>query len=44
MAISYRIVQEHGGKIEVASREGEGTAITVVVARWPRPGAPSGRT
>src|SRR5687768_7115339 len=27
MAISYRIVQEHGGKIEVASREGEGTAI-----------------
>lgn len=29
MAISYRIVQEHGGKIEVASREGEGTAITV---------------
>ena len=29
MAISFRIVQEHGGKIEVASREGEGTAITV---------------
>ena len=29
MAISYRIVQEHGGKIEVTSREGEGTAITV---------------
>ena len=29
MAISYRIVQEHGGKIEVATREGEGTAITV---------------
>jgi two-component system, NtrC family, sensor histidine kinase PilS len=29
MAISYRIVQEHGGKIEVASREGEGTAITI---------------
>ena len=29
MAISYRIIQEHGGKIEVASREGEGTAITV---------------
>jgi len=31
MAISYRIVQEHGGKIEVASREGVGTAITVAL-------------
>ncbi|MGZ7041268.1 MAG: two-component system sensor histidine kinase NtrB, partial [Thermoanaerobaculia bacterium] len=29
MAISYRIVQEHGGRIEVSSREGMGTAITV---------------
>src|SRR4029079_3673176 len=29
MAISYRIVQEHGGRIEVSSREGVGTAITV---------------
>jgi two-component system sensor histidine kinase PilS (NtrC family) len=29
MAISYRIVQEHGGKIDVASREGSGTTITV---------------
>jgi two-component system, NtrC family, sensor histidine kinase PilS len=29
MAISYRIIQEHGGKIEVASHEGQGTAITV---------------
>ena len=29
MAISYRIVQEHGGRIEVASREGAGTSITV---------------
>ena len=29
MAISYRIVQEHGGKIEVQSRIGEGTTITV---------------
>jgi len=29
MAISYRIVQEHGGRIEVSSREGAGTAITV---------------
>ena len=29
MAISYRIVQEHGGRIDVSSREGIGTAITV---------------
>jgi two-component system sensor histidine kinase PilS (NtrC family) len=29
MAISYRIVQEHGGRIDVASREGIGTTITV---------------
>jgi len=31
MAISYRIVQEHGGRIEVISREGAGTAITVAL-------------
>lgn len=29
MAISYRIVQEHGGRIDVESRVGQGTAITV---------------
>jgi signal transduction histidine kinase len=29
MAISYRIVQSHGGEIEVASRPGAGTTITV---------------
>ncbi|HXG57475.1 MAG TPA: ATP-binding protein [Thermoanaerobaculia bacterium] len=29
MAISYRIVQAHGGRIDVASREGEGTTITI---------------
>ena len=31
MAISYRIVQEHGGDIEVASAEGMGTMITVTL-------------
>ena len=31
MAISYRIVQEHGGKIDVTSSEGEGTAITITL-------------
>ena len=29
MAISYRIVQEHGGRIDVRSNEGVGTTITV---------------
>jgi two-component system sensor histidine kinase PilS (NtrC family) len=29
MAISYRIVQEHGGRIDVLSRQGQGTTITV---------------
>ncbi len=29
MAISYRIVQEHGGKIEVTSAEGAGSSITI---------------
>ena len=29
MAISYRIVQEHGGNISVESDEGRGTTITL---------------
>jgi two-component system sensor histidine kinase PilS (NtrC family) len=29
MAISYRIVQEHGGKIEVSTKEGLGTTIAI---------------
>ncbi|MFZ2493261.1 MAG: ATP-binding protein [Thermoanaerobaculia bacterium] len=50
MAISYRIVQEHGGRIDATSREGVGTAITVALpvvgaavregpARWLRDAA-----
>jgi len=31
MAISYRIVQEHGGRIDVSSRSGLGTVITVTL-------------
>ena len=31
MAISYRIVQEHGGRIDVESRVGQGTAIRVTL-------------
>ena len=30
-AIVYNIVQEHGGKITVKSREGEGTAVTIIM-------------
>src|SRR6266545_1554851 len=33
MAISYRIVQAHGGEIDVASRPGSGTTITVSLPR-----------
>ncbi|HUJ13083.1 MAG TPA: ATP-binding protein [Thermoanaerobaculia bacterium] len=33
MAISYRIVQSHGGQIDVASRPGAGTTITVSLPR-----------
>src|SRR5713101_4365425 len=33
MAISYRIVQAHGGAIDVASRSGMGTTITVSLPR-----------
>ncbi len=29
MAISYRIIQEHGGRIDVMSQEGEGTSISI---------------
>ncbi|HEY6843237.1 MAG TPA: ATP-binding protein [Thermoanaerobaculia bacterium] len=35
MAISYRIVQSHGGEIEVASRPGAGTTITVSLPARP---------
>jgi two-component system sensor histidine kinase PilS (NtrC family) len=31
MAIVYRIVQEHGGRLDVQSRPGEGTTITVLL-------------
>ncbi len=36
MAISYRIVQEHGGRIDVSSRHGSGTSITVSLPRQAR--------
>jgi signal transduction histidine kinase len=42
MAISYRIVQEHGGKIDVTSREGEGTSIIISLPTRQRPVAALG--
>jgi signal transduction histidine kinase len=33
MAISFRIVQEHGGRIDVQSREGNGTTIILHLPR-----------
>jgi signal transduction histidine kinase len=36
MAIVRRIVEDHGGAIDVDSRPGEGTTVTVLL---PRPGA-----
>ena len=54
MAISYRIVQEHGGRIDVDSREGAGSTITVslplVSSTWSdasaaaRQASPAGRS
>jgi two-component system sensor histidine kinase PilS (NtrC family) len=35
MAISYRIIQEHGGRIDVTSQQGEGTAISVSLPTHP---------
>lgn len=40
MAIVYRIVQDHGGRLEVQSRPGHGTAITVELPANGRPSQP----
>jgi signal transduction histidine kinase len=38
-AIVYRLVEEHGGRIQVDSREGEGTTVSVMLpeAQSPTP-------
>ncbi|HYN20811.1 MAG TPA: ATP-binding protein, partial [Thermoanaerobaculia bacterium] len=41
MAIVYRIVQEHGGRLHVASRPGSGTTITVELPVGQRVAAPA---
>jgi signal transduction histidine kinase len=38
LSISYRIVAEHGGRIQVASRVGEGSTFTVCLPAAPPPG------
>jgi signal transduction histidine kinase len=37
MAIVYRIVQEHGGRVGVESRPGQGTHITIELPLEPVP-------
>ncbi|MDX1642876.1 MAG: ATP-binding protein [Thermoanaerobaculia bacterium] len=41
MSIVYRIVEEHGGRLEVDSAPGEGTTITVHLPATVRPAAPA---
>ncbi len=42
LLISRQIVEEHGGRIEVRSRLGEGSAFTVVLPVTPRDRSPAG--
>ena len=37
LSVSYRVIRDHGGRIDLESREGEGTAFTIVL---PIPSAP----
>ena len=37
LAMSYRIIQEHGGEISVESRKGEGSKFTVFLPASPKP-------
>jgi len=41
LAIAYRIVEEHGGRIEVRSREGEGASFIVTLPSGEKTAAPS---
>jgi two-component system NtrC family sensor kinase len=38
LAVSYGIIEAHGGDIEVTSKVGEGTTFTVSLPLQPRPG------
>ena len=42
MAIVRRIVEDHGGAIDVESRPGEGTTVTILLPRPPSIGAAAG--
>lgn len=37
LSVSYGVIRDHGGRIDLESREGEGTAFTIVL---PIPSAP----
>jgi signal transduction histidine kinase len=39
LAVSYGIIEAHGGDIEVASHVGEGATFTVSLPSQPRPAA-----
>jgi two-component system NtrC family sensor kinase len=39
LAVSYGIIEAHGGEIEVSSKVGEGTTFTVSLPLQPRPGS-----
>ncbi len=43
MAIVRRIVEDHGGAIDVESRPGEGTTVTILLPRNPIPSVAPGR-
>jgi signal transduction histidine kinase len=38
LAIVHDIVTAHGGKVEIESKEGSGTAVRMTVPSLPRPG------
>jgi len=40
-AIVYRLVEEHGGRIQLSSRPGEGTEVTILLPRRPAASAPA---
>jgi signal transduction histidine kinase len=40
LAISHHIISGHGGRIEVESREGEGTCFRILLPRHPQPSQP----
>jgi len=44
LSVSYKIVKQHGGRLDVKSRPGEGTAFTVVLPLHPPEEAEAAQT